>query len=104
LLDHASLETLHLPIEAFTQYSRLNEHIVARMAPLITPKLLKLFKSFQHESSVTQELLNLFKIWCNYDACRDIFVHTFIPFIMDIIHIYYQGTPNSDNKDVLLVP
>ncbi len=29
LLDSASLDTLHLPIEAFTQYSRLNEDIVA---------------------------------------------------------------------------
>lgn len=53
LLDNASMDTLHLPIEAFTAYSRLNEGIVARMAPKITPKLLKFFKSFHNETSVT---------------------------------------------------
>lgn len=52
LLDNSSLDTLHLPIEAFTSYSRLNEDVVARMAPIITPKLLKFFKSFHHESSL----------------------------------------------------
>ncbi len=29
LLDTTSLDTIYLPIEAFTQYSRLNEDIVA---------------------------------------------------------------------------
>lgn len=104
LLDRASLETLHLPIEAFTSFSKLNEGIVAQMAPKITPKLLKFFKSFHHETMITQELLNLFKIWCNYDACRDIFVNAFIPFIMEIIDMYFKSTPNSDNKDQILVP
>jgi len=74
------------------------------MAPKITPKLLKIFKNFHHETSLIQELLNLFKIWCNYEACRDIFVNTFIPFIMDIIDIYYKSTANVDNKDVVLLP
>lgn len=46
----------------------------------------------------------MFKLWCSYDACRDIFVNTFIPFIMDIIDIYYKQTPNADNKDSILVP
>lgn len=104
LLDTASLDTLHLPIEAFTQFSKMNETLVAAMAPMITPKLLSFFKAFHHEAGITQELLNLFKIWCNYDACRDIFVNTFIPFIMDIIDMYYRGTPNADNRDSVLLP
>jgi hypothetical protein len=104
LLDQASMDTIHLPIEAFTTYSRLNEGIVAQMAPKITPKLLKFFKNFHHEASVANELLNLFKIWCTYDACRDIFINTFIPFILEIIDLYYQSTPNADNKDQILVP
>lgn len=71
---------------------------------MITPKLLSFFKAFHHEAGITQELLNLFKIWCNYDACRDIFVNTFIPFIMDIIDMYFRGTPNADNRDSVLLP
>jgi len=104
LLDTASMENIHLPIEAFTSYSRLNESIVAQMAPKITPKLLKFFKSLHHETSVANELLNLFKIWCSYDACRDLLVNNFIPFILDIIELYYNATPNADNKDSVLVP
>lgn len=95
---------MYLPIEAFTQYSKLNEEIVAQMAPRVTPKLLKLFKNYHNEGSLGQELLNLFKIWCNYDKCRDIFVNTFIPFIMEIIDNYYSSTANVDNKDQMLVP
>ena len=100
LLDTASLDTLYLPIEAFTSYSRLNEGIVAQMAPKITPKLLRFFKAYHSEGALAQELLNLFKIWCNYDTCRDIFVNNFIPFILEIIENYYNFTPNVDNKDL----
>jgi hypothetical protein len=73
------------------------------MAPKVTPRLLKLFKNFHSEGIIGQELLNLFKIWCNYDKCRDIFTNTFIPFIMEIIDNYYNLTPNVDNKDQTLV-
>lgn len=73
------------------------------MAPKVTNKLLKYFKTYQSESNICLELLNLFKIWTNYDTCRDIFAHTFIPFIMEIIDNYYQATPNIENKDSVLV-
>lgn len=59
------------------------------MAPKITPKLLKFFKSYQNEASIVSELLNLFKIWCHHEKCRDIFVNAFIPFIMEIVENYY---------------
>lgn len=74
------------------------------MAPKITPKLLRFFKTLHQDTSVTLELLNLFKIWCNYDACREILVNTFVPYIMDIIEMYYKATPNQDNKDQILTP
>lgn len=74
------------------------------MAPKVTPKLLRFFKNYHSEGALAGELLNLFKIWCNYDACRDIFINTFIPFIMEIVDNYYQNTPNVDNKDQVLVP
>ena len=63
LLDTGTLESIYLPIEAFTQYSMVSGEIVAQMAPKITPKLLKLFKTYHNEGLVGQELLNLFKIW-----------------------------------------
>ena len=69
------------------------------MAPKITPKLLALFKQEHSEGHLGNELINLFKQWCYYDACRDIFINTFIPFIMEIIESYYNSTANEDNKD-----
>ena len=77
---------------------------MSQMAPKITPKLLKFFKNYHSEGGLANELLNLFKIWCNYETCRDIFVNAFIPFIMEIIDNYYHSTPNIDNKDLMLVP
>ena len=41
--------------------------------------------------------MNLFKKWCNFTECREIFVETFIPFIMQIVDQYYQNTPNMEN-------
>ena len=72
------------------------------MAPKITPKLLKIFKSEHSQGNLGQELINLFKQWCQYDDCRDIFINTFIPFIMEIIESYYSQTPNDENKDTIL--
>lgn len=74
------------------------------MAPKITPKLLKIFKAEHSEGSLGQELINLFKQWCQYDDCRGIFINAFIPFIMEIIESYYNSTPNEDNKDSILQP
>ena len=82
----------------------VNEEIVATMAPKITPKLLKLFKTYHSEGMLGQELLNLFKIWTQYDKCRDIFISTFIPFIMEIVDKYYHSTANIENKDLILQP
>lgn len=31
-------------------------------------------------------------------------MNTFIPFIMDIIDMYYRTTPNAENKDQILAP
>jgi hypothetical protein len=96
------IAAVYLPIEALTQYSRYNEEIVAQMAPKVTPKLLKLFRHYHSEGALASELLNLFKIWCNYQAVRDIFVGTFLPFIMEIVDNYYQCTANVENKDQVL--
>ena len=52
LLETGTMESIYLPIEAFTQYSLVNEEIVSHMAPKITPKLLKLFKTYHNEGLV----------------------------------------------------
>ena len=87
LLDLSNKEVMYLPIEAFQTFSRVNQETVSKMAPKITPKLLLIFKSEHSEGNLGQELINLFKQWCQYDDCRDIFINTFIPFTTKIIKI-----------------
>ena len=89
LLDKAPLESKYLPIEAISTFSKLNEQLVAQMSPKVTPKLLQLFKAHHSEGDLGQELVNLFKKWCNFTECRQIFVDTFVPFIMEIVEQYY---------------
>ena len=102
LLDSSNKDVMYLPIEAFQTFSKVNESTVSQMAPKITPKLLKIFKTEHSEGNLGQELINLFKQWCYYDDCRDIFINTFIPFIMEIVESYYHSTPNEENKDTVL--
>lgn len=102
LLDISNKDVMHLPIEAFQTFSKVNEQTVSQMAPKITPKLLLIFKNEHSQGNLGQELLNLFKQWCQYDDCRDIFINTFVPFIMEIIECYYSQTPNDENKDIIL--
>jgi len=98
LLDKAPLECKYLPVEAISTFSKLNESLVAQMSPKVTPKLLQLFRNHHSEGDLGQELVNLFKKWCNFSECREIFVETFIPFIMQIVDLYYQKQPNSENQ------
>jgi hypothetical protein len=52
LLDTTALDSVYIPIEAFTQFSVLNEDLVATMAPKIAQKLMKLFKTCGNEGQI----------------------------------------------------
>jgi len=62
-----------------------NQDTVAQMAPQITPKLLSLFMTEHSEGNLGTELINLFKHWCLFEACRTIFVESLVPFVMEIV-------------------
>lgn len=98
LVDRAPLDTMYLPIEALALFSKISPDIVTAISSEVTPKLLTLFKNHHNESALGSELVNLFKQWSSYDACRQIMVKTFVPFIMEIVHHYYTNTPNAENK------
>jgi hypothetical protein len=61
--------------------------------------LLHIFKEDHSEGNLGAELTNLFKQWCIYPKCREIFTSDFVPFVMQIVEQYYSSTPNEDNKD-----
>jgi hypothetical protein len=52
LLETADQDTIHLPIEAFQTFSKVNQETVSQMAPLITPKLLAIFKTEHSEGNL----------------------------------------------------
>ena len=64
LLNTSNKDVMHLPIEAFQTFSKVNEITVSQMAPKITPHLLRIFKNEHSQGNLGQELLNLFKQWC----------------------------------------
>jgi hypothetical protein len=68
LLD-LQIEAVNLSIEASTTLAKISEHIVANMAPLVTPKLLKLFRSYRSEGSLGNDLISLFKLLCKHAYC-----------------------------------
>ena len=80
----------------------MNKAKIAQHAPKVTPYLLHLFRDHHSEGNLGQELINLFKKWCNFKECRSIFIDTFIPFILEIIELYYRNTPNQENKGTML--
>ena len=45
LLNTSNKDVMHLPIEAFQTFSKVNEKTVSQMAPKITPNLLRIFKN-----------------------------------------------------------
>jgi hypothetical protein len=101
LIDRAPLDSMYLPIEALVLFSKVSPDIITSISPEVTPKLLTLFRNHHNESALGSELVNLFKQWSGFEACRQIMVNTFIPFIMEIVHHYYTNTPNAENKSQL---
>jgi hypothetical protein len=93
-----NFDNIYLPIEAIAMISKTNEQQISEVAPKVTPKLLLLFRDCQEFSSLSSDLLTLFKLWCNYQKCREMFIDQFLPFIVGIIQQYYLTTANSDKK------
>ena len=85
MLERTPLDCMFLPIEAISAFSKLNEAKIAEISPKVTPLLMRLFKEYHSEGALGAELVNLFKKWTNFKECRQIFIDTFVPFIMEIV-------------------
>jgi hypothetical protein len=96
LVDESITECIHLPIDTFTVLSRLDEASVSEIAHKVTPKMLNLFNLHHSEGNIGNELIALFKVWCRFEKCKDIFIETFIPFIQSIVQKYYHQTQGNN--------
>lgn len=61
MIDQTPLDSMYLPIEALVLFSKISPDIITAISPLVTPKLLILFKKHHNEGALGSELVNLFK-------------------------------------------
>jgi hypothetical protein len=103
LLDATTQDTIHMPIEAMTDISKIDEDAVSEIAPYCTKKLLALFNEYHNDPLVGQDLLDLFKLWCNYEKCLSILIGDFTPFIVEIVKGYHFSMKGNMKENVLLL-
>jgi hypothetical protein len=93
-------ETVHIPVAAIKQLSKVDEEAVANIAHESAPHLLKLFEYYHDQSSVGADLLDIFKMWTNYEKCKTIFCNNYTPFALKIVKNYFHMTNTKRNTDV----
>jgi hypothetical protein len=64
------------------------------------PHLLKLFEHYHDVSVIGADLLDIFKMWTNYDKCKSIFCNNYTPFALKIVKNYFHMTNTGKSTDV----
>lgn len=91
---------MHIPVAAIKQLSKVDEEAVAFIAHESAPHLLKLFEYYHDQSSVGADLLDIFKMWTNYEKCKTIFCNNYTPFALKIVKNYFHMTNTKSKTDV----
>jgi hypothetical protein len=91
---------VHIPVAAIKQLSKVDEEAVANIAHESAPHLLKLFEYYHDQSSVGADLLDIFKMWTNYEKCKTIFCNNYTPFALKIVKNYFHMTNTKTKTDV----
>lgn len=100
LLQLCNDETIHIPVSAMKQLSKMDEEAVATIAHESAPHLLKIFKYYHDQSVIGADLLDIFKMWTNYDKCKTIFCNNYTPFALEIVKNYFHMTNTKESTDV----
>ena len=79
--------------------SKMDEEAVSTIAHESAPKLLKHFKRYHDQSVVGSDLLEIFKMWTNYDKCKVIFCNNYTPFALEIVRNYFIMTNSKISKE-----
>lgn len=67
LLTLCNEETIHIPVAAMKQLSKIDEEAVATIAHESASNLLKLFEFYHDQPMIGSDLLDIFKMWTNYE-------------------------------------
>lgn len=95
LIYLADDDTIWIPIHALKLLTRLDDKGVATIAGNTTEHLLKMFIRHHDRGSIGQDLLEIFKIWCQYDSCKNIFCKSFTHYVLKILINYHKLTSAS---------
>jgi len=82
------------------QLSKIDEVAVASIAHESAPHLLKLFEFYHDKPLIGADLLDIFKMWTNYEKCKEIFCNNFTPFALKIVKNYFYMTNTNKTTDV----
>jgi hypothetical protein len=97
LISLCNEDTIHIPVAAMKKLSKMDEDAVATIAHKSAPRLLSLFRRHHDQSAIGTDLLEIFKMWTNYETCKAIFCNNYTPFALEIVRNYFQMT-NSKNE------
>ena len=99
LLEFCDEDTIHIPISAMRKLSKMDEEAVSTIAHESAPKLLKHFKRHHDQSIVGSDLLEIFKMWTNYEKWKTIFSNNYTPFALEIVKNYFMMTNSKMSKE-----
>mmetsp|Transcript_2570 Transcript_2570/g.2409 ORF Transcript_2570/g.2409 Transcript_2570/m.2409 type:complete len:133 (-) Transcript_2570:1186-1584(-) len=85
-------ETIHIPVSAMKHLSKKDEEAVSKIAHESAPRLLELFEYYHDDRVIGPDLLDIFKMWSNYDSCKTIFSKKYTPFALKIVKNYFYMT------------
>lgn len=100
LLTKCDEDTIHIPVAAMKQLSKLDEQAVANIAHESAPHLLKIFAVYHDRPLVGPDLLDIFKMWTNYEKCKTIFCNNYTPFALKIVKNYFYMTNTKGATDL----
>lgn len=81
--------------------SKMDEEAVATIAHESAPRLLMLFKRYHDQTAIGADLLDIFKMWTNYDKCKTIFCNNYTPFALEIVKNYFHITNTKSHSELI---
>lgn len=82
------------------QLSKIDEEAVAKIAHESVSTLLRLFEYYHDERIIGPDLLEIFKMWTNYEKCKSIFCKNYTPFALKIVKNYFYMTNTKRNTEM----
>jgi hypothetical protein len=77
--------------------SKMDELAVSKVAHESAPRLLQIFKYYHDSPSIVSNLLDVFKMWTNYEKCKSIFCNNYTPFALEIVKNYFHITNTKES-------